>query len=201
MNKREIVHVECNSIYHKLFQRELSDTFGDAISYIGFSNHIEALDFLESNKAHLIISCINIQGQKASGLEFLRKCKTLWPDTPFLIHTALGYRDDFAHSGIAADAYVMKSSDPTELIHSIKRLLNNMPITSLEAATVRARGFSEESFFPKEGEIASLFDGSGDALYAPGFSDLYGTAQSISPLSGTQTFRLPCRETTATLTR
>ncbi|MFA5352942.1 MAG: hypothetical protein WC291_01820 [Thermodesulfovibrionales bacterium] len=123
MDKKTIVHVEVDSIYHKLFQRELKDQFGEMVLYVGFFDPLVALDFIRSNKPDLIISCMYMEGKKIGGFELLRECKSLHPETPFLMHTALGYRDEFAQSGAEPDSYILKSPDPSDLMRSIAEFL------------------------------------------------------------------------------
>jgi DNA-binding response OmpR family regulator len=56
------------------------------------------------------------------GIQVLRKMKEKKPRLPIIMSTAYDYRDDFAVW--ASEAYVVKSSDTTELKETIRRLLN-----------------------------------------------------------------------------
>ncbi len=124
MEQKIIVHVEEERLFLKLFQRELKELFGDDVVYAAFMDPMTALDFLRNNKADLIISCLNMHGKTPDGCDFLMECKNLYPDTPFLLYTAMSYREDLTRPGAAlADAYVVKSPDPTEIITSIRSSL------------------------------------------------------------------------------
>jgi DNA-binding response OmpR family regulator len=55
------------------------------------------------------------------GIQVLRKMKEKRPRVPIIMSTAYDYRDDFAVW--ASEAYVVKSSDLTELKKTIKEIL------------------------------------------------------------------------------
>ena len=88
---------------------------------------IDALRRAHSLQPDLVVLDLNLPGM--SGLEFLARIRTERPELPVIIHTAYSsYRDEFM--SWAADGYVLKSSDLSELKERIKRALCNPFATS-----------------------------------------------------------------------
>jgi DNA-binding response OmpR family regulator len=80
----------------------------------------EAAEHLENQAYDLIILDIQMKGE--SGLQTLQKIVREKSDLPVILCTAFScYKDDF--SSWLADAYVVKSSDLTELKEEVRRLL------------------------------------------------------------------------------
>jgi DNA-binding response OmpR family regulator len=80
----------------------------------------EAAELLQNQDFDLIILDIQMKGE--SGLQLLQKIVGEKSDLPVILCTAFScYKDDF--SSWLADAYVVKSSDLTELKNEVKRLL------------------------------------------------------------------------------
>lgn len=68
------------------------------------------------------IVVLDIRLGESSGLELLREVKAAQPHLPVVLSTAYArYQDDF--SSWLADAYVVKSSDISELRRTVKRCL------------------------------------------------------------------------------
>lgn len=83
-------------------------------------NGAEALEVMVRHRPDLAILDIRLVGE--DGLELMGKLWNIAEDMPIILHTAYGaWKDNFR--GQLADAYVIKSSDPTELKNTIKRLL------------------------------------------------------------------------------
>lgn len=79
-----------------------------------------AADLLQNQEFDLIILDIQMKGE--SGLQLLQNIVREKSDLPVILCTAFScYKDDF--SSWLADAYVVKSSDLTELKSEVKRLL------------------------------------------------------------------------------
>jgi DNA-binding response OmpR family regulator len=57
---------------------------------------------------------------KNEGIDLLRQMKEIKPDVPVIMLTAYDYRDDF--EVWCADAYIVKSSDLTELKNTVKKM-------------------------------------------------------------------------------
>jgi DNA-binding NtrC family response regulator len=125
-DQKTVLLVDAVRSIHKLFDEE--NPFGDKINTIHFYSAKEALNYLRSNNVHLVISCISFVAfgkGNIYGLHLLRECKELNPKLPFIIHSAMDYRDDFYLS--PWDAYIVKSPDLTELFKAVERLLGFSP--------------------------------------------------------------------------
>lgn len=81
----------------------------------------EALDSLEGVKPDIITLDIRMPG--INGIEVLRKIKEFNSKLPVIICSAYDYKDDF--NVWASEAYVVKSSNLTELKETIKRCLKS----------------------------------------------------------------------------
>jgi DNA-binding response OmpR family regulator len=80
----------------------------------------EALEMVDRDPPDLVV--LDIQMPGISGIEVLQTIIGKDKGIPIILNTAFShYRDDFTTWG--ADAYVVKSSDTTELKREIKRLL------------------------------------------------------------------------------
>ncbi len=80
----------------------------------------QALELVESDPPDLLV--LDIQMPGISGIEILQTIIGRDKGIPIILNTAYShYKEDFTTWG--ADAYVVKSSDTTELKNEIKRLL------------------------------------------------------------------------------
>lgn len=80
----------------------------------------EAMDLFNKETPDLVT--LDIMMPDIDGISILRRMKELKRDVPIIMSTAYDYRDDFAVW--ASEAYLVKSSDLTELKSTIKRLFN-----------------------------------------------------------------------------
>ena len=81
----------------------------------------EALEKLEKNSIDLVLLDIKMPGM--DGVEVLRRVKEKWKDLPVILCTAYPhYKHDFGTW--ASDAYVVKSSDLTELKQTVREILS-----------------------------------------------------------------------------
>jgi DNA-binding NarL/FixJ family response regulator len=118
--KKTVLLVDDDVYVHGTFDAE--NPFEDKINVLHFYSSKDALNYLRTNKVHLIISCIRFPAPgDIDGIHFLRECKELYPRLPFIMHTAYPRRDDF--SVWASDAYIVKSSDYSELFKAVEKLL------------------------------------------------------------------------------
>jgi CheY-like chemotaxis protein len=102
----------------ELYKMELED---EGYSVTMADSGKEALAAVERNSPDLIV--LDIQMPGLSGVEILETLVGRDKGIPIILNTAYShYQDDFTTWG--ADAYVVKSSDTTELKREIKRLLN-----------------------------------------------------------------------------
>lgn len=122
---RTIVCVEREHGTYKSCSRDLVATFGDKIRLVHFASAKEALDYLASNSADLVIS--SLMQTEINGIDFLNSCKELYPGLPFIIYTNLEYKEDFFLWGFKPDAYVARGADRSEyasgLTGAVEKLL------------------------------------------------------------------------------
>lgn len=92
------------------------------------SNGIEALQLIEKNEYHLIISDIKMPGM--DGMELLEKCSKISPDTYFIIMTAYASVET-AISALRNGAYdyLLKPVEFDDLLIRVKRLLDFKHLT------------------------------------------------------------------------
>lgn len=101
----------------RLYKEELED---EGYHVFAASSGKEAIEIFEREKPDIVT--LDILMPDMDGIAILRAMKNKDPNIPVIMSTAYDYRDDF---GVwAAEAYVVKSSDLTELKETIKRLTN-----------------------------------------------------------------------------
>lgn len=101
----------------RLYKEELEE---EGYEVITFSTGKEALERFEAENPDLVT--LDILMPDIDGISLLRRMKELRPRMPIIMSTAYDYRDDFPVW--ASEAYLVKSSDLTELKATIKRLLS-----------------------------------------------------------------------------
>ena len=113
----KILLVDDEENVRKLYQLELEDEGHDvAVAASG----LEALQHVEASALDLVILDIKLQCE--SGLDVLRRIKEIQPHLCVILNSGYStYRDDF--SSWLADAYLVKSSDTTELLSTVRGLL------------------------------------------------------------------------------
>lgn len=100
-----------------LYRRELEDEGYDVIEA---SSAEEGLRAFEQHRPDLVVLDVRMPGM--NGLEAMARILDKDRRIPIVLNTAYdSYRDDF--TSWAADAYVTKGPDTTELMKTIKRLL------------------------------------------------------------------------------
>jgi CheY-like chemotaxis protein len=94
-----------------------------AEAFDGMSEDVDAV--LERLAPDLVVLDIRL-GEGTSGLDLLQRIRTRYPHLPVVLCTAY---DCFRHDlkSIAADAYVVKSSDVGELVRTVQSLLDRPP--------------------------------------------------------------------------
>ncbi|MCX7913598.1 MAG: response regulator [Thermodesulfovibrionales bacterium] len=100
----------------KLYKAELED---EGYTVVSANSGTEALALFESEKPDIVT--LDILMPDIDGIQVLRLMKEKNPKVPIIMLTAYDYRDDF--SVWVADAYVVKSSDLTNLKNTIADLL------------------------------------------------------------------------------
>ncbi len=115
---RKILIVEDDEPQQILYETELTE-LGYQVIIAG--NGEDAITQVKHHQPDLIILDLMIPGKH--GLEALREFLSINPNIPVIIHTAYShYKDDFM--SWAAEEYVVKSSDLTELKKAIQRVLS-----------------------------------------------------------------------------
>jgi DNA-binding response OmpR family regulator len=99
----------------RLYKEELED---EGYNIVTASNGQEAIERFESEDPDLVT--LDILLPDIDGIKLLRQMKEKKPRLPIIMSTAYDYRDDFAVW--ASEAYIVKSSDLTELKATIKKL-------------------------------------------------------------------------------
>jgi len=122
LSQKTILVVDDDKHIHQLICDEIKNNFGDEIKTISFYDGKPAFEYLRNNltEVDLIISCIIMP--ELDGVKLLRMVKELRPRLPFIIFSALDYPDDVAVW--AAEAYIVKGVDLSELLNTIKKILN-----------------------------------------------------------------------------
>jgi CheY-like chemotaxis protein len=109
--------VEDNMNQRLLYEEELRD---EGYNVLTAADGREALEVAQ--RAHPDLVLLDINMPVMDGLDTLGKLLEVDHRIPVIIHTAYpGYQDSFA--SWSADAYVVKSSDLTELKETVQRLL------------------------------------------------------------------------------
>ncbi len=115
--KARLLIVDDEESIRLLYQQEFAD---EGYHVLLASSGEEALKVLEKEPVDLVI--LDIRMKEMSGLEALQHIVKEKKNLPVILCSAYSsYQDDF--SSWLADAYVIKSSDLTELKEEVKRLL------------------------------------------------------------------------------
>lgn len=116
--KKKILVVDDEEGLRLLYKEELEDDGNDVILA---ASGLEALEKLNASPVDLVLLDIKMPGM--DGVEVLRRVKEKWKDLPVILCTAYAhYKHDFGTW--ASDAYIVKSSDLTELKQTIKDILS-----------------------------------------------------------------------------
>ncbi len=113
----QILVVEDDNNQRLLYEEELREEGYDVICA---GDGREALRVASENKPDVVVLDINMPGM--DGMDTLSQLLETNPTLPVIINTAYpGYQDSF--TTWSAEAYIVKSSDLTELKATVKRLL------------------------------------------------------------------------------
>ena len=100
----------------RLYKEELEE---EGYTIVTASNGQEAIERFDQEDPDLVT--LDILLPDIDGIKLLRQMKEKKPRLPIIMSTAYDYRDDFAVW--ASEAYIVKSSDMTELKATIKKLM------------------------------------------------------------------------------
>jgi len=113
----KLLFVDDEPALRLLYYDEFSEEGYDVVTA---ANCSEAAKFLEKDDIDLAI--LDIQIKQESGLDMLQRIVKQHKELPIILCSAYNcYKDDF--SSWLADAYVIKSSDMTELKHEVSHQL------------------------------------------------------------------------------
>ncbi len=101
----------------RLYKEELEEEGYDVVIASSGKDALEMFD-----KENPDIVTLDILMPDIDGISLLRKMKEQRPNIPIIMSTAYDYRDDFAVW--ASEAYIVKSSDLTELKKTIEKLIS-----------------------------------------------------------------------------
>lgn len=119
--KKKILVVDDEEGLRLLYKEELEDE-GWEVELAASGE--ESMEKLEKDSIDLVLLDIKMPGM--DGVEVLRKVKEKWKDLPVILCTAYPhYKHDFGTW--ASDAYVIKSSDLTELKQTVRDILGKRP--------------------------------------------------------------------------
>jgi DNA-binding response OmpR family regulator len=110
----KLLIVDDDAVIQRLYKEELEE---EGYNVIIASTGRSALEKFEKDRPDLVT--LDILMPDIDGISLLRKMKEQRPHIPILMSTAFDYRDDFAVW--ASEAYVVKSSDLSELKEQIKK--------------------------------------------------------------------------------
>lgn len=115
--QNKVLVVEDDTNQRLLYEEELRD---EGYVVVSAGDGREALQVAREEDPDLVILDINMPAM--DGLDALSQLLEINPALPVIINTAYpGYQDSF--TAWSADAYIVKSSDLTELKTTVKRLL------------------------------------------------------------------------------
>ena len=118
MAQNKVLVVEDDTNQRLLYEEELRE---EGYEVISAGDGREALQVARDSNPDLVILDINMPAM--DGLDALSQLLEINPSLPIIINTAYpGYQDSF--TTWSADAYIVKSSDLTELKATVKRLLD-----------------------------------------------------------------------------
>ena len=100
----------------RLYRDELGDEGYEVVTAKSGTEGIE----LFMNEGPDLVTLDIWMSHRDEGIELLRQMKEIRPKVPVIMLTAYDYRDDFAVW--CADAYIVKSSDLSELKNTLKNL-------------------------------------------------------------------------------
>lgn len=109
---------------HKMFAKGIESLLEEEDDFIVkgvFSNGIELMSFLKTNPVDLVLTDMNMP--QMDGIGVIESVKKLYPIIKVIVISM--YDDQLIYDKcirLGADAYVLKGSDPDELIYTIKEV-------------------------------------------------------------------------------
>jgi DNA-binding response OmpR family regulator len=113
----------------KLYKSELED---EGYEVVTAASGAEALHILRDSAPDLVI--LDIKLEQENGLDFLRHLMEIRPSISVILNSGYStYKDDF--SSWLADAYLVKSSDTSELKDKVRELISARTVAQLASST------------------------------------------------------------------
>jgi DNA-binding response OmpR family regulator len=113
----KLLIVDDDTNIQRLYKEELEE---EGYEVVVATTGKDALAMFEEENPDIVT--LDILMPDIDGISLLRKMKEKRPDIPIIMSTAYDYRDDFAVW--ASEAYIVKSSDLSELKKTIKKLID-----------------------------------------------------------------------------
>jgi two-component system response regulator (stage 0 sporulation protein F) len=115
---RTILLVDVHEAFLTMLTKEFKE---EGYQILTAQSGLEALRVLKGNPdVNLVITDLHLH--EMDGAELLRQIKERWPKLPVIIHTAYTqYKENFLTW--AADDYIVKSLDFSDLNNSVKKLI------------------------------------------------------------------------------
>jgi len=114
---KKVLIVEDDAAQRMLYDVELEEEGYDVILA---TDGFEAIEKVREDRPDIVV--LDLMMPNMHGLDALRKILSINPNIPVIIHTAYSHYKNNLMSW-AAEAYVVKSSDLTELKNALKRVL------------------------------------------------------------------------------
>ncbi len=119
---QKILIVEDEAAQRVLYETEISEMGYEVLLA---SDGVEAVDVVREQTPDIVI--LDLMMPNMHGLDALRKVLSINPTIPVIIHTAYShYKDNFM--SWAAEEYIVKSSDLTELKNAIRRVQSDSTV-------------------------------------------------------------------------
>ncbi len=116
-NQYKVLIVDDNENIRELYKESLT---AEGYQTLTAKDANEALELFKNENPHIVT--LDIKMPDVNGLEILSTMKSINKKTPVILYSAYGnYKQDYI--SWAADAFLIKSSDLTELKQKIKELL------------------------------------------------------------------------------
>jgi DNA-binding response OmpR family regulator len=113
----KLLIVDDDTNIQRLYKEELEE---EGYEVVVATTGKDALAMFEEENPDIVT--LDILMPDIDGISLLRKMKEKRPEIPIIMSTAYDYRDDFAVW--ASEAYIVKSSDLSELKKTIKKLMD-----------------------------------------------------------------------------
>ena len=131
--KGKIMIVDDEEYIHFLYSEELED---EGYQVVTVSSGFKLLEKIEKERPDLVV--LDIRLRDYDGLDLLQSIKNTFYDMPVGLFTAYDtYKDDM--KSVAADFYVVKSSDLTVIKNNIAKTLDvyrqNSPVTKYSSVS------------------------------------------------------------------